>query len=366
VREARVAAVETATVTVRANPALAVRGARRTHDESSFVLVRVTTDAGARGHGEVSATPYWSGEDAVSATHFVRDVLRPALVGEPLVPVARLGARMDLALAGNWFTKAGVETACWDALGRTLDLPVCVLLGGPHRTSVPVKISLSGDGETLAASYEAANAAGFRAFKVKVGTEPERDVARFALARELAGESAFLGADANGGWSRGAAARAIPDLCDHGAAFVEQPVRAPDLEGMRLLRCLDAPIVADESVYTLDDVAAVVRADAADAVNVYVGKSGGLERATRAIQLATASRLDALVGSNGEMGVGAAAQIHVACAVERLGAYPSDIIGHHFYEEDVLERPVPIDGVCATLPDGAGLGVEPRSDIRFA
>ena len=56
-------------------PALKVRGARVVHDASTFTLVRVVTDEGVEGFGEVSATAAWSGEDAVTATHFVRDVL---------------------------------------------------------------------------------------------------------------------------------------------------------------------------------------------------------------------------------------------------------------------------------------------------
>jgi L-alanine-DL-glutamate epimerase-like enolase superfamily enzyme len=364
VRDDKIAAVETATVTLRANPALVVRGARNTQAESSFVLVRVTTRAGVVGYGEISATPYWSGEDATSATHFVANVLGPALVGRPLVPIAGLVVRMDHALGGNWFTKAGIETACWDALGRTLDMPVTALLGGPLRDQVPVKISLSGDGDVLRGSYEAAVAAGFRAFKVKVGREPRTDAARVALARELAGDDAFLGADANGGWDRSEAREAIRLLAPSRPAFIEQPVAAGDVEGLRALRPLGIPVVADESVDSHADLVRLLRAEAADAVNLYVGKSGGLERALQAARIAAAFGLGVLVGSNGEMGVGAAAQVHLACACPALGAIPCDIIGHHYYEEDVLERPVPIDGVRASLPEGPGLGVEPGEDVR--
>jgi len=57
-----IAAIETTTVSLRAKPTLKVRGARTTHDGSSFLLVRVTTSDGAAGYGEVSATAAWSGE----------------------------------------------------------------------------------------------------------------------------------------------------------------------------------------------------------------------------------------------------------------------------------------------------------------
>lgn len=359
-----IAAVETCTVALRADPELAVFGARGSHAESIFTLVRVSTDDGVDGYGEVSATPRWSGEDEVAGRHMIRDVLAPALIGQPLEPVPVLTARMDGVLAGNPFTKAGVNMALWDALGRRTGRRVVELLGGPFREAVPVKMSLSGDGERLAACIDAVRRRGFGAFKVKVGVELDGDVRRFAQARELVGPDTFLGADANGGWSRADAAAAVPRLAGLGAAFLEQPVRSDDVDGLASLRGRGLPILADESVFSLGDVVRVIRADAADTVSIYVGKSGALERAVTAVRTLDLFGLDALIGSNGEMGLGAAAQIHVACACERLSAIPSDIIGHHYYNEDILASPVPIDGHFARLPDGPGLGVEPAAEHR--
>jgi L-alanine-DL-glutamate epimerase-like enolase superfamily enzyme len=71
-----------------------------------------------------------------------------------------------------------------------------------------------------------------------------------------------------------------------------------------------------------------------------------------------------LLGSNGEQGLGAAAQLQVACAAPGLTtAFPSDIIGANYYSEDVLVKPLPGNGQWAQLPDGAGLGVELRPDL---
>jgi L-alanine-DL-glutamate epimerase-like enolase superfamily enzyme len=360
-----VAAVETTTVSARAKPALTVRGARVVHDASTFTLVRVVTDEGVEGFGEVSATAAWSGEDAITATHFVRDVLGPALIGKPLAPIETHATEFDRILRGNWFTKAGVSTALWDALGRTRGATVAELLGGPYRREVPVKISLSGDGDDLCAAYETAVELGFAAFKVKVGREPDADVARVTLARELAGDRALLGADANGGWPLPVALATVPRLAESGIAFMEQPVHAEDLEGLREVRALGVPLVADESVYSPADVRRVGRLGAADVVSVYVGKSSGLERAVESAQLAHELGMGVVIGANGEMGIGAAAQLHVACACERLGEIPHGITGHHFYEEEpTLASPLAIDGAVARLPEGPGLGVEIRDEIR--
>ncbi|GAA1577279.1 MULTISPECIES: mandelate racemase/muconate lactonizing enzyme family protein [Kribbella] len=359
---ATVAAVQTARISLRAAPELLVRGARGPHDRSDFLLVRVLTSDGVEGYGEVSATPIWSGEDGTSADHFIRTVLAPALVNRPLRPVGALEDLMDKALQGNPFTKAGVSIALWDAFARTLDVPLAVALGGPYRTEVPIKLSLSGNDEELERAYHAATAAGFGAFKVKVGLDLSTDLHRVRRARELAG-NAFLGTDANGGWTRADAYRAVPELKALDVQFVEQPLEPRDLRGLRELRSLGLPVVADESVFDVPDLLDVVEARAADTVSLYVGKSAGPGRAVRMGQLAAAHGIDVLIGSNGELGIGAAAQLQVAAALPRLSAYPSDIIGAHYYTEDVLAKPLDSDGRHVRLTGGAGLGVTLRDDL---
>jgi L-alanine-DL-glutamate epimerase-like enolase superfamily enzyme len=364
-----IAAVELATVELPVSRDLIVHGARGTHDHSPFLLVRVTTSDGVRGYGEVSATALWSGEDGATARHLISHVLAPAVVAEPLVPVAKLEQRMDTVLAGNPFTKAGVSIALWDAFARTLDVPLAVALGGPLRHEVPVKMSLSGDGDDLLRSYEAAAAEGFSAFKVKVGLHADRDVSRFTLARKTVGPDTLLGMDANGGWNRSDALRAVKAMLADAPAFIEQPLPPDDLTGMRRMRDLGLPVIADESIFGMPDLVDAVRSEACDVVSIYVGKSGGPGRAVAMAQVADAFGVDVVIGCNGEMGLGAAAQLHVACACATLSeAIPSDIFGAHFYDEDILAVPLDNDGSYARLGSASGLGVQLRPDIeeRFA
>lgn len=361
-------AVQTAPVSLRANPDLTVRGAKGAHDRSDFLLVRVIADDGKRevaGYGEVSATPMWSGEDGVTAAHMIDHVLAPALVGERLNPVGGLETTMDRVLARCPFTKAGVATALWDAWARALEVPLAVALGGPYRTQVPIKLSLSGDGAALETVHRTARAAGFRAFKVKVGLGIAADVARVARARELVGPDTFLGVDANGGWNRTEARRAVDELRPYGVAFIEQPVADDDLDGLRAVRSLGATVIADESVFDIADLVRVIQADAADMLSVYIGKAGGPGRAVRLAQVGSTFGIRSLIGSNGELGIGAAAQLHVACAIPDLTTeFPSDIIGAHYYTDDILADPIDSDGARASLTDSPGLGVEPRDEVR--
>ncbi|WP_370615373.1 mandelate racemase/muconate lactonizing enzyme family protein [Mumia qirimensis] len=351
-------------MTLEVNPDLVVRGARGVHARSDFLLVRIVTSDGVEGFGEVSATPLWSGEDGTTAEHFVRTLLAPAIIGRPIAPVADLEDVMDRVLARNPFTKAGVSTALWDAYARTLDVPLAVALGGPRRDVVDIKLSLSGDGDALPPMVAAARRLGFDAFKVKVGLGVDGDVERVRHVRDVVGPDVFVGADANGGWSRTDAARAIPLIASAGAAFIEQPVDPDDLEGLAAARRYGLPVIADEAVFGMADLTRLVRADAADCVSLYVGKSGGPGRAFAMGSVAAEFGLDVVIGSNGEFGLGAAAQLHVACALPRLSSsIPSDVIGAFYYREDVLAAPLDTDGRTVRLGAGPGLGVRPRPDL---
>lgn len=355
---ATIASIHTVPVSPRVREDLVVSGARGTHDRSNFLLVRVMTSSGVDGIGEVSATLTWSGEDSTTAQHVIDTVLAPALIGESLVPVAALEQRMDRVLAGNPFTKAGLSIALWDAYAKTLDVPLAVALGGPVRSEVPIKCSLSGNGERLRTGLTRAREAGFTSYKIKIGMDVDSDVERMRELRELVGPGTFIGLDANGGYSRTDARRAGERLLPFAPAFFEQPVQPGDLEGMSSLRSLGMPIVADESVFGMDDLVAVIRANAADAVSLYVGKSAGPGRAIEMGRFAHSAGVEVIIGSNGELGIGAAAQLHVACALAGLTTViPSDIIGAHYYDDDVVDSGFDSDGVRVRLGDAPGLGI---------
>ena len=359
----RVVAIETAGVKRDFKPALAVRGAKTTHSTSNFLFVRILLENGIAGYGEVSGTLNWSGEDATTAEPIIREKITPSLVGKSLSEFATLLSTIDLAVVGNYFTKAGVEMALWDALGKCEDKPVHALLGGKKRESIPVKISISGDGQQLEDGYEAASKSGFKKFKVKVGHGRDRDLPRFVLARKLAGEHAFIGVDANCGWSRAEADFCIPELKELNVAFIEQPLDRQDYKGSRELRRYELPIVADESVFTEEQLESVIQEQSASDVSIYIGKSGGINNAFQMANKANRSGLGVIIGSNAELGIGTAAQIHVAAACSRLSDIPSDIIGHHFYSDDVLDVPQLIDGLVAKVNNDAGLGVSLLPEI---
>lgn len=364
----KITRIETIPIRVPIKPALAIKsGLGGTHSVSPFLLVKVFADDGLIGLGEVSCTPRWSGEDQVTAGHFINTYFAPLLIGESLrevVDVERLTKAFTFPVAGNQFTKAGVEMALWDLLGKSLNKPVYELLGGKVREFVRLKWSVSGsEPEKAVTIARGAIERGFTAMKVKVGIEPEGDVARVRAVRECIGDKIKLGVDANGGWKTvQTAVSTIRRICDAAKiAFAEQPVPAGDHEEMAAVRRqIDVPVIADESLYSLADAHALVRSKACDIFSIYIGKAGGIGPAKTIADFALEQGIACTIGSNLELGVGSAAMLHLGCAHRGItpDEYPCDIIGPFYYEDDVLKEPLALANGRAIPPTRHGLGVE--------
>ncbi len=357
----KITRIETIPVEVPLNPKRAIRSSLGYHLTSPFVFIKVHTDEGIIGLGEISCTPIWSGEDYVTSVHLIERMLSPHLIGANPTEIERLTRKMNTVLAGNTFTKAGIEMAFWDILGKVASLPVYRLLGGPVRDFVTTKFSISGDTPERAAELALwAVGQGFRAMKVKVGLVPEEDFARVRAVREAIGPDIRLGVDANGGWSPRVAIPMIRRLTEFNIFFAEQPVSAADVAWLADVRSQSqVPIMADESVFTLQDAMSVVRAGAADVLSVYVGK-GGIGSARKVASVAEAAGITCTVGSNLEMGVATAAMIHLAMATPGIGAeeFPCDIIGPFYYDDQLLQEPLLLEGGKARPFEKPGLGIE--------
>src|SRR3982751_1301116 len=142
-------------------------------------LVRVETDTGLVGHGEVCPLgpaylpAYAEGVRAGIA------VLAPNLLGEDPRDLDRLNRRMDAALKGHPYVKSGIDIACWDILGQAAGLPVCELLGGRYGEDVHLYRAISQEmPDVMAARVAEYRAEGYRRFQLKVGGDPDVDIDR--------------------------------------------------------------------------------------------------------------------------------------------------------------------------------------------
>lgn len=360
----KITSIETIPVRVPIRPELAITSSLGSHTDSPFLLLKVHTDEGLTGLGEVSATPRWSGEDNVTAHRTIREYLEPALVGRNPLNIEAAVKTMSGALAANPFTKSGVELALWDILGKSCGMPVYRLLGGAVREVVPLKFSISGANPDRAAWLASwARERGFKTMKVKVAM-PSGDMERVAAVRQAIGPDVRLGVDANGGWSAREAIHALRSMEKFQIFFAEQPVPPVDISWMAdVRRQVSMPVMADESVYSLQDAMALARASAADMFSLYVGKSG-LTTARKIAAVAEAAGLVCTIGSNMELGIATAAMIHLAVSTPAIApeTIPCDILSHLFYETNLLTESLPVQGAEARAPEKPGLGVELDED----
>lgn len=357
-----IARIETWPIDVPILPAMVISSSAGTHAASPFCMVRLTDVDGIVGYGEVSCTPGWSGEWGVTAAQIIHHCIAPAIVGVPVPGPLAVPAILERALAGNRFTKAAIEMAYWDIQGKRHDTPVHKMLGGPTKELVRTKFSLTGISTAAAvAMARDAVAFGYTAMKVKVarGTLTQ-DLERLGAVLDAVGPDVTVGVDANTGWQRGEALTAASALAAAGAAFVEQPLPADDLEGMAdLRRSLGVPLVADESVGTPRDAARVIAAGAADVLSIYVGMAGGLGPALSIAAAATAAGLGWTIGSNMELGIATAAHIQLALGAPGLSddLVPCDIISLYYYD-DLLVPGLPVTAGEVRPTEQSGLGGE--------
>ncbi|MBI4506904.1 MAG: hypothetical protein HY691_15330 [Chloroflexi bacterium] len=370
----RVVALET--YELRLPPLKDFRWQSLTEPLGSFFVVRLIAEDGTEGLGEVVPLKDWGGdhgrqygETPTTAAHVVHEYLAPVVFAESPGDVGRIHARWDAVVKGHPYAKAAVDVALHDLVGRALGVPVYQLLGGRCRESVPIAHMLGIlPLDEVVAEARAAWADGLRAFQIKGGRDAARDGEVVAALRATLGPAVFLRLDANQGYATPKAA--IAALRPMEAARLdaaEQPVAG--LAALAEVRSAVAPLViADESCWSAADALALAQARAVDAISIYVGMAGGLYPARQVAAVAAAAGLPHDVNGSLELGIGSAANVHLAIAAPAATlasvtpiAAPADAaptqVGGRYFADDVVSAPFLYrDGAVAPL-DRPGLGV---------
>ena len=242
-------------------------------------VVRVVTASGVEGFGEVCplGPAYLPSHGA--GVRAALGALAPAVVGVEAGNLGAVNAAMDRALMGHGDAKSAIDTACWDALGRSVGLPLCDLLGGRLSDTFPLYFAVPlASAEEMTAYVRARRAEGIHRFQLKVGADPYEDAARTRSVVEATGAEDLIVADANGGWhlqDAVVAARAIEDL---ERVFLEQP--CPTLEECLIVRQRTTlPMVLDECIRDVHSLLRAYDARAMEAFNLKISRVGGLTRA---------------------------------------------------------------------------------------
>jgi L-alanine-DL-glutamate epimerase-like enolase superfamily enzyme len=334
-------------------------------DRADNVLVRIHTDAGLVGHAEAQPRPYTYGETQASIAAAIRTWFAPRLLGMRPGAIGEALAACS-GLAGNHCARGAVDVALWDLLGQLAGVPCSTLLGG-HAERVTVAHMVSfGTPEAMAADALAMHEEhGVRAFKVKVGREPELDVAAVRAVRDALPD-ADLYADANRGWSLEQALRAGDTLIALGVTAIEEPIAMEDRRGRALLADRWAvPLAGDESCLSLTDVRRAIEEGAVGQVSMKAARTGFSE-SRDVLALCRAHRMPVVVGSQYEGALGAVASIHLGGAFGELAARPVEASNFLDLASDLLAEPPRIEGGVAQVPAGAGLGIVVDEDALSA
>jgi muconate cycloisomerase len=339
----------------------------------SYVIVELRLGNGVVGIGEAATLggPRWSEESVEAIKANIDAYLAPELIGQRVDRIVAAGLRLDAAARRNNAAKAALESAMFDALGQTLGVPAALLLGGAVRDRIEVLWTLaSGDpGQEIDEAERKLAGRLHNVFKVKIGAlPPEADMARLGrLAQALEGRARLI-VDANQAWDETVALRCLPQLAEIGVTLVEQPVPAWNVAGLARLRARSAvPLMADECVFSPQDMQHVAQLAAADVVSLKLVKHAGLIGLHKVAAVAEAAGIGLYGGCLLESSVGAAAHLH-AFAGLRTMAWGCEHFGPQILVEDLVEEPLRFADFHIHLPEGPGLGVRLDRDRlrRFA
>jgi muconate cycloisomerase len=342
-----------------------------------YILTRMTDDDGRTGWGEAAALKDWGGEfgryfgESVALVELViQRYLGPAVIGLDPANIVELHARMDAVIKGYPYAKAAVEFAAYDLAAKRLGVPVHVLLGGCARRHVPVTHSI-GLIPIEEAEKEAAQVAaeGIRTIKIKVGVDPERDIAIVRAVRNAAGPKMDICVDANEGYKTpGEAVQVLREMEKYRLKYAEQPCMGIERIA-EVARAIDTPVMADESGWNAHDAIQIAEQHAIDIVSIYTTKPGGLYRAMEVAAVCRAAGMLCNVNGSIETGVGNLANVQFAAAspavtlscvipVSTPAEHQRGAIAGTYYRDDLIREPMKLVDGAIEVPLAPGMGIE--------
>ena len=322
--------------------------ARGGSSEYRVVRVTVTADDGATGWGEAAPSKHY-GETADTVVAAL-PAYAAVLEGADGWSLEALEQQMAKAMRFNASARSAVSAALHDLAAKRLGVPLYRMWGLDPAASPPTSftIGIAPDEETLRARVR--EAASYPILKIKLGSSWDERIIR--VVREME-PTKVLRVDANAAWTPKHALEMIPLLKELGVEFVEQPLPAHEIAGLRFVRERSVlPIVADESCLVSTDIPALV--GAVDGINIKLSKCGGLREALRMIATARAHSMLVMCGCMVESSLGITAAAHLAPLLDC-----ADLDGAALLANDPYVGAT-IDSGVVRLPTRAGLGVELR------
>lgn len=329
--------------TIELVPKYVFRTARTTSASSLSVVVRLEGDE-FTGIGEAASSRFY-GETAQTVTAFLEH-MRPRIehCSHEAEVMAELTSRGG---TDNPAARASLEIAAHDIMGKRFERPLFQLFGLDPADAPDTVMSVGLD-EPDVMLRKAREASGFATLKIKLDRDTDLEIVRDIKATT----GSNITVDANCAWSPVDAIEKIKVLADIGVEFVEQPVGAKDIDGLRLVhRHSDVPIFADESCPTSAEIPLVE--GAVDGIVIKLMKCGGLVEAIRMARMARDKGLSTMIGCMLESSLAITAAAHISPLMDW-----ADLDSGLLLAEDPFIG-VRIDEGRMMLPAEPGLGVRP-------
>ena len=325
--------------------------------EAQNLLVELRTNQDIAGWGEASPLRSIVGETQLINIAAAKE-LKHIVVGQNPLAIHAVMERIDAYLPHNPTLKSAVDMALFDIAAKVCGVPLYVFLGGEKRELETDLTMGIGNPDEAGEKAFSIRAMGFRMLKVKLGLEFEDDVKRLENIRKAVGPEPILRIDANQGWDRVSALKNLNAFADFDIEFCEQPCRAHDLQGMRYVseRAM-IPVMADESVFSVQDALNIIQQDAAPYFNLKLSKSGGIRNAQKLAHVAGAGYRPCMIGCMSESRLGITAAAHFACANSIVRFCDLDSFLEH--AENPILGGVEIEEGKVLLPDAPGIGAYP-------
>jgi len=346
---------------------------QRTDSSQDALLVKVSTDAGVVGWGEVDGCPAVA-KAVIEAgySHTQVNGLRAILLGEDPLQTGRLWKKMyDQTLyfgrsGATIQAMAGVDIALWDIKGRALGKPVVELLGGAQRESMRVYSSNMFQFTVEATVERAKRAVDTGHTGVKFGWEPfGRDEAmdlRYveAIRRAIGDDNDFM-LDVGLAWDAKTTIRRARLFEPYKLFWIEEPLHPDDYAGYgKVSRACVQHIAAGEQECSVVGFERLIDEGGIDIVQIDLTRCGF----TQAMRIAAYAqrRGRKVCNHNFTTDINTAASLHFLCAIENA------LVMEYCVEPSEISRglakvPVTIRDGYAHLPDAPGLGVEPNEAI---
>lgn len=330
---------------------------------ADHVLVKITTTDGVVGYADAPPRPYTYGETQESIVAVIQKLFAPQLLGKSLTEFEKTREVLNRTI-GNDAAKGAIDIAIWDALGKTLGLPVHQMLGG-YTDSIKVSHMLGFDEPAIVLEEALAMRAkyGINSFKVKVGRNPaDQDLKICQVLRDGLGEEADIYVDANRGWSASQAIAALPALLAAGVSTFEEPCDAKDALGRReIVKKSTIPIVGDESVPTAGDVSRELLSGGCTAISIKTAR-GGFSNATRILDLCEGMGVEVMIGNQIDTQVGTAASLAFGAAKKATTKKAAELSNYLDMADDLVTKPLEIRDGSMFVSSLPGVGIEIDED----